>query len=517
MTKQLAKKLLVVLGDQLTPTLAGLQAADKASAVVLMMEVQAEGTYVPHHPQKIALILSAMRHFADELRNLGWTVDYVPLDAPENTQSFKGEVQRAVHRHGATEVLVTWPGEWRVLEDMRTWEAAVGVPVNIVEDDRWVMSRAWFAQWMQGRKQPRMEHFYREVRRMTGLLMDGDQPVGGAWNFDHDNRAGPPVGGLLPLPVRPAETLDATDEAVLVLVAARFGHHFGHLRPFGWATTRVGAEARLQNFLREGLPWFGTYQDAMLEEHDTLFHSLLSPYLNLGLLDPLAVCRAVEAEYVAGRAPLNAVEGFIRQIIGWREFVRGIYWHQMPDYGTRNALGAVQPLPKFFWDPDATHMACVRAAVRNTRDHAYAHHIQRLMVTGNLALLAGLDVQAVCEWYLSVYIDAFEWVELPNTLGMALHGDGGLVGSKPYAASGKYIQRMSNHCQGCRFDPAVSAGPKACPFNVLYWDFLLRHEEKFRANGRMGPAMANVARLDDARRAEVRREAAGIVGGWENA
>ncbi|MGB1147676.1 MAG: cryptochrome/photolyase family protein, partial [Alphaproteobacteria bacterium] len=397
-------RLFPVLGDQLSRDLASLREFDPAQDVVLMMEVQEEATYVPHHPQKIALIFSAMRHYAEELRSDGIEVRYVPLDDPDNQGSFFGEVNRACADLGAESVVATWPGEYRVLEDMRRWEADLGLPVQILEDDRFLCSREDFAGWAEGRKQLRMEFFYREMRRKTGLLMDGPDPVGGQWNFDADNRKKMPSDEVVPAAFGVAA--DPITKDVLALVEARFSDHFGALDGFDQPVTRVQALAALDDFVAHRLSRFGDFQDAMRRDkgqanNDSLFHSLLAPALNLGLLEPLEVCRAAERAYLEGRAPLNAVEGFIRQIIGWREFVRGIYWLTMPGYAARNTFGAKRPLPSFFWD-GKTDMACVAHAVDQTRRRAYAHHIQRLMVTGNLALIAGLDPAEVNRWYLSV-------------------------------------------------------------------------------------------------------------------
>jgi deoxyribodipyrimidine photolyase-related protein len=308
------------------------------------------------------------------------------------------------------------------------------------------------------------------------------KPTGGEWNYDKENRK-PPRSGMTS-PPRLSHKKTAITKAVLQLVKARFSHHFGNLEPFHYAVTREQALVELEHFIQHLLPNFGDYQDAMVAGEPYLYHSLISSYLNAGLLLPLEICHKAEAAYRKGKAPLNAVEGFIRQILGWREYIRGIYWHLMPEYGERNTLNALRSLPEFYWGAP-TGMFCVAESVRHTRDHAYSHHIQRLMITGNFALLAGLDVKAVQEWYLAVYSDAYEWVEMPNTLGMALFGDGGVVASKPYAASGKYIHRMSNYCEKCQYDPEEMTGAKACPFNALYWDFLVRHEAKFRGNQRM--------------------------------
>lgn len=472
-------RIILVLGDQLTPSLSALRAADRATDIVLMAEVAAEATYVLHHKKKIALVLSAMRHFAEELRMAGWQVDYVRLDDPANTGSLRGEAERASARLGVQEVIATEPGEWRLMESMREW-------ARLLPDDRFLADRHGFAQWAEGRLKPggggRMEHFYRLMRRKTGLLMEGKKPAGGQWNFDHDNRAPPPGPLGLPQPLRFAP--DAITGEVLELVERRFPDHFGDLAPFWFATTRCQAEAAFKHFLRAALPDFGRYQDAMLTGHRFLCHSVVSAYLNLGLLDPLAMCRAVEAEWRAGAVPLNSAEGFIRQIIGWREFVRGIYWWQGPDYARVNALEAHRPLPWFYWTAD-TPMACMRACITQTKEEAYAHHIQRLMITGNFALLAGIDPHALHEWYLAVYADAFEWVELPNTIGMSQFADGGLLASKPYAASGAYIRRMSDYCSGCAYDVKAREGAQACPFNLLYWHFVARHADRLRGNPRM--------------------------------
>ena len=471
-------RLVLVLGDQLSGDVAALRAADKAKDVVVMAEVMAEGASVPHHPQKIALILSAMRKFAAALQSGGWQVAYSRLDDPENSQTIQGEVLRRAAEFGAGEVLATKPGEWRVLRDLQD----LPLPVTVLPDDRFLCSEADFAIWAEGRKQLRMEWFYREMRRKTGLLMDGDQPAGGQWNFDHDNRKPGKADLLRPCPRDFAP--DAVVEEVLTLVEARF-RHFGRLRPFRWATDRAGALAALAEFVADRLPRFGDEQDAMLEGEAYLSHALLSPYLNLGLLGPMEVCLAAEAAWRSGRVPIAAAEGFIRQVIGWREYVRGIWALQGPEYLKKNALKHSRALPAVYWGA-ATRMACMTAAVGQTRDLAYAHHIQRLMVTGNFALLAGVDPAEVHEWYLSVYIDAFEWVEAPNVLGMSQFADGGLLGSKPYVSSGAYINRMSDHCAGCSYKVKDKVGESACPFNLLYWHFLDRHRSRFKANPRMG-------------------------------
>jgi len=500
----------LVLGDQLTLDLASLADVDVSRDVVLMAEVAEEATYVRHHKQKIVFVLSAMRHFAAALRERGIRVDYVTLDDPANSGSLGGEVRRALARHKADRVVITEPGEWRVMAMMRGWREELGVPVEIREDDRFFASTARFARWAEGRKALRMEFFYREMRRESRLLMQGEMPEGGRWNFDAENRKRLPKG--LALPPRRRIAPDAITQEVLDLVAVRFPDHVGDLAPFGWAVTRADALAVLQDFLDQALPRFGDYQDAMATDAPFVFHALISPCLNAGLLTAREVCRRAEVEYLEGRAPLPAVEGFIRQILGWREYVRGLYWLKMPDYAASNALDARRPLPWFYWSGE-TKMNCMAQAIGHTLRHGYSHHIQRLMVTGNFALLAGIAPAEVEAWYLAVYLDAYEWVELPNTHGMALFADGGLLASKPYAASGAYIDRMSDFCAGCAYDVKQRSGPTACPFNYLYWAFLIRNEARLRGNPRMAMPYRNLAGWDGTRKAAVVAEADAFLDG----
>lgn len=469
-----------------------------------MAEVQEENTYVPHHKKKIALVLSAMRHFARELAEIGWTVDYVKLDDPDNSGSLGGEVVRAIGRHDCDSVVVTAPGEWRLRRDFEALADSMDVPFDVVADDRFLCSDDEFARWAEGRKELRMENFYREMRRRTGLLMDGDGPAGGTWNLDSENRKPLAPGLDVPAPRR-ARPDDITRE-VLDLVNSRFADHFGDLEPFWFAVTRQKAEQAFARFVDERLASFGDYQDAMPADEAFVFHAVIGLHLNLGLLDPMAACRRVEAAYRCGDVPLNAAEGFVRQVIGWREYVRGIYWLQGPEYADKNFFCHSRDLPDFYWSGD-TDMACISACVSQTRAEAYAHHIQRLMVTGNFAMLAGVRPAAVHEWYLTVYADAYEWVELPNTLGMSQFADGGLLASKPYAASGNYINKMSGYCGDCRYSVTRKTGEDACPFNYLYWDFLDRHRDKLEGNHRLGRAYATWDRFDDDRRAAVRADA----------
>ncbi len=477
------RTLRLILADQLSDSVASLRDADREHDILMLCEVIEETTYVKHHKKKIAFLFSAMRHFALSLEARGFHVHYVRLDDTQNTGSFQSELKRAVSIYKPHRIILTEPGEYRVSEVFRALDSSLQISVEIRPDDRFLCSLDSFHAWAKGKRQLRMEFFYREMRKRHGLLMEAEGvPTGGEWNYDKENRK-PPKAGLRS-PKRLSHRKSAITREVLALVAERFPNHFGDLEPFHFAVTRSEALLELNHFIAELLPNFGDYQDAMVMGEAYLFHSLLSCYLNAGLILPLEVCQLAEAAYRSGKAPLNAVEGFIRQILGWREFVRGIYWLHMPDYAKLNFFGAKRPLPSFYWDAK-TKMTCVAEAVTQTRQHAYSHHIQRLMITGNFALLAGIDPEEVCAWYLMVYADAYEWVELPNTLGMAIFGDGGIMASKPYAASGKYIHRMSNYCQHCHYDPELTVGDRACPFNALYWDFMDRNAGKLRGNQRM--------------------------------
>ncbi len=498
------KTLRPVLGDQLSRSLSALRDIDHARDVVLMVEVQEETTYVRHHKQKIVLVLSAMRHFAESLRAEGIDVDYVRLDEEGNSGSFTGELGRALSRHRVDRIVVTEPGEYRVWEMMKTWENAFRTPVEIREDDRFLCSRAEFADWAKERKSFRMEFFYRRMRRKTGWLMKGDKPEGGRWNYDARNRMALPKN--IKVPSRRTFDPDAITRDVMALAGERFADHFGDLASFGWGVTRKDALAALRHFIKSCLPRFGDYQDAMKTGGDFLFHSVLSPYINIGLLEAREVCEAALDAHKKNSAPLHAVEGFLRQILGWREYMRGIYWTQMPAYAKTNFFEADRPLPDVYWTGE-TNMFCMRETIEATRRNAYAHHIQRLMITGNFALLAGVAPAQVEEWYLLAYADAFEWVELPNTHGMALHADGGLLGSKPYAASGAYIDRMSDYCHRCTYDPKIKQGPQACPFNYLYWYFLIVNETRLKSNPRMGMPYRTLARMASARRQQIMQEA----------
>ncbi|MEL6958838.1 MAG: cryptochrome/photolyase family protein [Pseudomonadota bacterium] len=497
-------KLVLVLGDQLSEGLSALEAADKAADVVVMAEVMGEAEYVPHHPKKIGFLFAAMRKFAARLESDGWTVRYTKLDDGDNTQSITGELIRRADEAGASQVLATEPGEWRVIEALEECP----LEVTTLPDDRFIASHKDFEDWAEGRKALRMEYFYREMRRKTGLMMEDDEPAGGKWNYDHDNRKAAPDEVDYAGPMR-FQTDDVVRE-VIDLVRDRFGSNFGTLDDFWFATDQGQARQHLAHWVKKGLPKFGDFQDAMMGEERFLYHAIVGLYINAGLLDPLEVCQAVEEAWKNGDAPINAAEGFIRQIIGWREYVRGIYFLEGPEYTSRNYLGHDRKLPGFYWGSE-TKMRCVSKAVEVTRDEAYAHHIQRLMVTGNFALLSGISPQEVHEWYLAVYADAYEWVEAPNVIGMSQFADGGIIASKPYISSGNYIDKMSDYCKSCAYKVKDKTGENACPFNLLYWHFMDRHRETFKGNPRMGQMYATWDRMKPERRETILEEAEGFL------
>ena len=494
----------LILGDQLTESLDIIQQADVKNDIILMAEVREEATYVKHHKKKIAFLFSAMRHYARHLEALGLTVCYKHYDDADNRGSLFGEVEALCAEHQFETVAVTEPAEYRLLEEVQTWQQKLGVPVVIYDDTRFISSPEEFSQWAAGKKQLRMEFFYREMRKKTNVLMDGKQPVGGKWNYDSDNRGSFKGNELIPPPTRFAA--DEITNSVCKLVETHFCDHFGDIEPFHFAVTRDQALVVLDEFITHRLANFGQYQDAMKEGDVWLYHSHLSFYLNCGLLLAKEVIQAVEQAYHAGQVPLNSAEGFIRQVLGWREYVRGFYWYFMPQLVTENQLGASLPLPEFFWH-GYTNMNCMRQCIKDTQKYAYAHHIQRLMVVGNFALLTGLDPKQVHEWYLLVYADAYEWIELPNVAAMILFADGGKLASKPYAASGSYINKMSDYCNNCGYKVAVKTGPKACPFNYLYWDFLQQHESKFSNNPRMAMIYRTYAKMSEDKRQAIKESA----------
>jgi deoxyribodipyrimidine photolyase-related protein len=507
------KRLRLILGDQLhadSPQLAGF---DPAGDLLVMIEAPGEATAVWSHKARIALFLAAMRHYAAGWRERGLPLVYLELDDPAyaDCPALADRLERLIDTHRPAELVVIEPGEWRLAQALRALAARRGLRLTELPDSHFLCSRADFAAWAGRKNSLRMEFFYRWMRQRHKTLLERDgTPAGGQWNFDADNRRPYPRQGpgLIPPPARFEP--DETTRAVLALVQRHFGDHPGRLEHFGWPVTRAQALHALQVFIDERLPQFGPYQDAMWTDTPWGWHALLSASLNLKLLDPREVIAAAESAWRAGRAPLASVEGFVRQILGWREFIRGVYWHFMPQLRQANFYNHQRSLPRWYWTAE-TKMACMRACIGQTLDYGFAHHIQRLMVTGQFALLAQIEPQQVADWYLAVYVDAVEWVELPNVAGMALFADGGRFTSKPYIASGKYIERQSNYCRHCEYRPEQKSGAAACPVTVLYWAFLDRHHEALARNPRTRLMAASVARLDAEQRQALRSTAARML------
>ncbi len=512
---QKCTRLCVVFGDQLDLDSTFIRSI-RPTDVVLMMEVAAESRHVPSHVQRTVLFLTAMRHFAAALAQNSVAVRYVALDDPKNAASFETEIARAIADLAPSEVVCIQPGEWRVVAMLQQVCKSACIKLTLVPDEHFITTTEEFAKWAKGRSALTMEYFYREQRRKTGYLMHGGgkgaKPVGDVWNCDKQNRL--PFGKAGPSP-RPRPPLcfkpDKVTRDVIDLIRRILPDLPGSIDTFSWPVTREHALEALDDFIAHRLARFGPFEDAMWTTEPTLYHSTLSCALNLKLLNPRECCeRAIDA-YHAGKAPLQSVEAFVRQIIGWREFIRGVYWLEGPAYAERNGLDQHGSLPSFYWTGD-TDMACMKSCIGQVLDTGFGHHIQRLMVTGNFALLAGVHPREVSDWYLGMFVDGIDWVTLPNALGMVMHADRrqgsakgvtGLVGTKPYAASGKYIQRMSNYCSQCRYDPGERTGPSACPFTVFYWDFLIRNQGALEDNRRMTMILKNLDRFSSETRTQI--------------
>ena len=503
------RNLILVLGDQLDIDSTVFADFDPGHDAVWMAEVAHESDQVWSTKARIAMFLAAMRHFRDALRERGWRVEYRTLDTHAH-RTLDDALAADLASLQPERVVAVRPGEWRLAQSLPEVVRNAGCAWSERPDTHFYCDPEDFAEWAKGRRTLRMEHFYRWLRRREGVLITREGgPTGGRWNFDAENRKafGRMGPGLLAKPR--TFTPDAVTREVIAFVEQRFADHPGTLDAFDWPLTQAHAREALQDFIDHRLPLFGHYQDAMWQHEPFLFHSRLSAAMNLKLLSPRIVVGAAIEAYRNRRAPIAAVEGFVRQVIGWREYVRGVYWLRMPAFADDNALQADQPLPWFYWDGD-TDMACMADAIGQTLALGYAHHIQRLMVTGTFALMLGVRPAEVHAWYLAVYVDAVEWVELPNVLGMSQYADGGRMLSKPYAASGKYIQRMSNHCAGCRYDPSEAVGVDACPFSTLYWDFLARHAVRFRDHPRAALQWRSLERVPAERLRAIRAQAGGL-------
>lgn len=491
----------LILWDQLSEFISSLKGYNPEVDIIFMCEVWNEATHVKHHKKKIAFLFSAMRHFAEDLRHKGYNVEYTKLNDFCNAGSLRGEVKRVLQKQTFDRIIITHPGEYQILEDVNSWEDEFRIDVEIREDNRFLCSPNEFASWAKDRKQLRMEYFYREMRKKYNILIKDGYPIGGQWNYDVENRKPPKEGLNIPSPY--IGKADNITQEVICLVSEYFKTHFGDLDPFYFAVTREDALQVLDQFIEQRLCYFGDYQDAMLQGEPWMYHSHISFYLNCGLLLPLECVKAAEEKYHKREAPLNSVEGFIRQIIGWREYVRGIYWLKMPDYADANFFKANRRLPDFYWTAN-TKMNCLRQCVIETKQNSYAHHIQRLMVLGNFALLAGIDPKDVNEWFLIVYADAYEWVELPNVSGMILFADGGYLASKPYAAGGGYINKMSDYCKNCSYKVTKKNGSDACPFNYLYWGFLDNNRKDLEGNHRVSMMYKILDRMSEKKQKAIR-------------
>jgi len=510
MAKQV-RDLVLVLGDQLSKTSAAFDGFDTARDAVWMAENEHEATHVWSHKLRLVQFFSAMRHFRDALQADGKTVHYHALTANrarDRGHDFVAILERDAQRLKPERLIVLEPGDYRVWRLLESAAARLDLPLEVRADRSFYCGIDEFRRYASERKSLLLEHFYRAMRKREGILVDGDgKPTGGAWNYDRSNRES--LGKTGPGKIKPPRRFqpDAVTDEVVELVEQRFADHPGRLDHIDMPVTRPQAKALLKDFIDHRLSHFGPYQDAMWTGAAYLYHSRLSAAMNLHLLEPREAVDAAAGAYNDGRAPLQSVEAFVRQILGWREFIRGIYWHYMPGYETRNALDCGdRDVPSFFWDGE-TEMRCVRESMQSVLDHGYAHHIHRLMVLGLFAMLASVHPKRFNDWHVAMYLDAIDWVSLPNALGMSQFGDGGVVGTKPYCATGKYIKRMSNFCGACRYDPNEATGERACPFTTLYWDFLARHRDRLAGNQRLAFQLKNVDRKPAGALSAIRRQA----------
>ncbi len=502
----------LILWDHLSHDISSLKGIDPKRDLVVFLETIEEAEYVNHHVKKLAFLFSSMRHFAKELEEKGFPILYIDIEQEEG--SLTSAIEKILKKTKAKRLIVTEPGEYRVLKVIEDWKERFEIEIQIRPDERFFISTEEFKEWSLGKKKLLMESFYQFLRKQTGyLLKDDGSPEGGQWNFDHENRN--PIKGDIDPPEPFHVEPDIITKEVLKQVKKRFSKHFGDLLPFWFAVTAEDAKKALHHFVHKALPHFGTYQDAMRDDQNFLYHSLLSHYLNIGLLHPKQVCDAAEKAYLEKKVPIQSAEGFIRQILGWREYVRGIYWLKMPHFAKENFLEAKRKLPWFYWSGE-TEMNCLKQVIKQTKEQAYSHHIQRLMVTGNFALLIGTLPEEICSWYLAVYADAHDWVELPNTLGMSQFAEGGFLGTKPYASSGSYIHKMSNFCQNCRYDVKLKEGEKACPFNYLYWDFLLRNQGKLEKNARLSMPYQMLKKFSKEKKKQIQEDSEHFLNKLEN-
>lgn len=485
----------LILGDQLNPEHSWFKHTDP-EVIYTLMEIRQETDYVLHHAQKILAIFAGMRDLASHLDKQGHRVQYLAIDDPTNTHSLTLNLEKLIQQYGCKKFEYQEPDEWRLDAQLKTFAQTLSIDVEMCSSEHFFTERDETGKIFAGQKNWLMERFYRQMRTKHRVLMlDSKRPVEGQWNFDHENRK-----RWTGTPAEPTDLRSRHDHTALWKIIQGSGaKSFGDPQAanFAWPLNRQEALRDLDHFIAHVLPNFGDFQDAMSVGHWRMFHSLLSFALNTKMLRPQEVVERAEQSWRQGKVSIATAEGFIRQILGWREYIRGMYWHHMPGYVEHNAFNHTTPLPEWFWT-GLTKMRCLSESINQSLEHAYAHHIQRLMVIGNFALLAGLDPAALHRWYLGIYIDAFEWVELPNTVGMSQFADGGLLATKPYVSSAAYIDRMSDYCKGCHYDKKQRDGEHACPFNALYWDFFIRHENKLANNHRLGMVYRNIEKMDDA-------------------
>jgi deoxyribodipyrimidine photolyase-related protein len=490
-----------ILWDHLSEEISSLKDYQKED-LILFAELHHEANFLNHHKKKLAFLFSAQRHFAKNLKDAGLNIAY--LDLSKGIKTFKEALNYALSKKDYQTIVVTEPGEYRVKLDIEKSAKELDLNLTILADDRFIFSSEEFREWSEGKKKLLLENFYRLLRKKTGYLMDKDgEPEQGRWNFDSENRKGIEPGLKTKHPLEFEN--DAITEKVLKDVEKYFPNHFGDLQPFWFAATRADAKKALQHFIKYNLKDFGTFQDAMDENNAFLNHSIISHYLNCGLLLPKVVLDAVNDAYYKGDVSIESAEGYIRQILGWREYVRGVYWLKMPKFRELNFFEAKRKLPWFYWSGE-TDLNCLKSAISHTKMFAYSHHIQRLMITGNFALLIGVDPKEVSDWYLSVYADAHGWVETPNTIGMAQFADGGFLATKPYASSGSYINKMSNFCKNCKYKVSEKEGETACPFNYLYWDFLLRNKKMLDKNPRLTMPYSTLKKFSTAKIEQIKKD-----------
>jgi deoxyribodipyrimidine photolyase-related protein len=482
----------IIFHDQLSENISALKDIKKSDDIIMMYESYVYFSSINHHKKKIIFLISAMRHFYQKLKNQGFKIIYKKIE-DNIDNNIENEIKVIIKKYNIQKLILTKPSEYKIFEQVKSWYEFLKIDFEIIEDNRFLCDIQEFKDWADERKEIRLEYFYRMMRRKYTILIEDDKPIGGKWNFDSDNRKVPESGINIPQ-VMEIE-IDIITKKVITLVKKYFSNHFGDSDNFHFAVTRDSALEVLDYFVKYNLNNFGKFQDAMLQGEPWMFHSHISFYLNTGLLLPGECIRAVENSYYKNNNPLNSVEGFIRQILGWREFVRGIYWLKMPEYYESNYLNASRNLPEFYWSGN-TDMNCIYQCIDDTKRNAYAHHIQRLMVLGNYALLLGVAPKQLNNWFLVVFADAYEWVELPNVSGMVLYADGGLLASKPYASGGAYINKMSNYCKSCKYSETQKSGEKACPFNYLYWNFLIKNRSKLKSNNRLRMMYSMLDKMD---------------------